>query len=83
MATSKRTGEKPNKKAIAKRAAQQTGLGREGTMTYFFRNAIVNTKKTKATVLREARKKFPDNDIPDAYYNWFVGDCKRKGLIDK
>lgn len=85
MTTSKKTGIKPAKKKTTKKAAKKAApsLGREGSLGHFFRHAILNTKKSKADVLRDARKKFPDSDIPNTYYQWYTNDCKKKGLLAK
>ena len=85
MATNKakkRTaGSKSKVKAAKVRSKSKPSLGREGSVGHFFRNAIVNTKKKKEQVLKEARKKFPKVHIPDGYYSWYANDCKKKKLV--
>lgn len=77
----RRSTKKTTAKKVKSKAKAANKFGREGSVSHFFRQQISETKKDKATILRDARKKFNGKDIPDGYYAWYHNDCKRKGLI--
>lgn len=58
-------------------------LGRKGSVGYLFRYNILHTKKSQAAVLSDVRRKFPERDIPDTYYSWYINDLRKKGLLKR
>lgn len=74
--TTKKVAKKTTKKATAKAAGSKST--KRVSVASMFRKLILSGKKKEAT-LNAVRKAFPDKDIPDSYYSWYVNDLKKKG----